>query len=405
MERAAAKRSSKPFTTRTANGLEPTITLANPVSHLFGAFVVANALTVEALMHDALIGAAPDAAAVLEPYDGVAGLFAAMKRGEPTGDFVTQIGAMRAAYDTHVQTPHVVRENSHDGKTLAICGAGPSLRDELASLKDHDDVWGCNSALPWLLAQGVRVTHGFTVDQTPAMVNEWATAPDVGYVVPSTIHPHLTEHLVKAERRLTWFHNYVGIKGPTQSWQAADGLTYTAEYEDWLYYLLYPATFRAGSGLNTVTRALDVACFMGYDRITVYGADCALRVSAPRPDAPMGSPAYLRWLEESTQMHADGGHALASGATAVTMTGAIDGREWTSKPDLLISAVWMEKMRRNQPDRIFYVGDTLPNALREKSETFLMRLPALVDSSGNAIMVPDVRAMKDGPPQHKVDAA
>ena len=74
------------------------------------------------------------------------------------------------------------------------------------------------------------------------------------------------------------------------------------------------------------------------------------------------------------------------------MEGEIDGRVWVSKPDLLISAVWLEKMRRNMPDRLVFVGDTLPVALRDKSDTFLMRMPNLVDSEGNAIMVPDVNA-------------
>ena len=94
------------------------------------------------------------------------------------------------------------------------------------------------------------------------------------------------------------------------------------DYEDWLYIQLYPSTVRAGSGLNSVTRAIDVALFMGFARIIVLGADCALRVSQPLPSGVVaGTPAFRRWLEESVEMHADGGSAVASGATETTCGG------------------------------------------------------------------------------------
>ena len=36
-----------------------------------------------------------------------------------------------------------------------------------------------NSALPWLVEQGYPVTHGLSVDQTPAMCVEWKALADV----------------------------------------------------------------------------------------------------------------------------------------------------------------------------------------------------------------------------------
>jgi len=395
LARAQAKRAATavPFEEQ-----QVTITLANPVASQFAGFVIDNALTLEAQMHDTLIAANHDAALALEPYIGIAGVLEAVKSPEtapaPAGEALASIGRFREACAVHVRRKWTVEEDSAVGQHVVIAGAGPSLADHAAEYcGDADQVWGCNSALPYLVSVGQRVTHALTVDQTPAMVNEWETAPDVPYLVPSTIHPHLTAHLLRHGRSLTWFHNYVGIKGPRQEWPAENGEVYSADFEDWLYYLLYPPTFRAGSGLNTVTRAIDVATWMGFSKITVLGADCALRVTSPKPDgATLGSAAYTRWLRESTIMHADGGHAMASGATMVTMDGEIDGRVWTSKPDLLVSAVWMEKMRRNMPERLFFVGDTLPNALAGKSETFLGRLPTLTDSTGRAIMVPSIAA-------------
>jgi len=96
-------------------------------------------------------------------------------------------------------------------------------------------------------------------------------------------------------------------------------------YELWLYSAFYEVTAMVGSGLNSVTRAIDLAGFMGFDKIYVVGADSAIRIKRPRPDVPFGSPEHMRWLRDDTIMHADGGSALASEATPVKLVGEIDG--------------------------------------------------------------------------------
>jgi hypothetical protein len=156
-------------------------------------------------------------------------------------------------------------------------------------------------------------------------------------------------------------------------------------YEDWLYWLLYQPTVRLGAGLNTVTRAIDLARFMGAGRITVLGADCAIRFRKPRPpEAVLGSAAHLKWLREETIFHANGDDALASNSSSMTLTGVIDGRIWETKPDMIISAVWLVKMARVIP-YLTLVGDTLPNALMDKDDGFLDRLPKLTDSNGRPL--------------------
>lgn len=313
----------------------------------------------------------------------------------------------------------VVEEHSHAGQHLVLCGAGPSLAEHAAEwCPQGDQVWGCNSAMTYLAANGRRVTHAFAVDQTTEMVNEWHTAPDVDYLLASTVHPHLVEYLLDKERRLTFFHNFVGIQqrpvayalcnacGTTTDHDAtacpkcqSSGMTRGAcGYEDWLYATLYPGTIRAGSGLNAVTRAIDVARFMGFSKITVLGADCAIRLKSKPPEgAEPGSPEHLHWLRTETVMHADGGSALASNATPVTLGGEIDsgtpdetiregqGRWWETKPDLIITAVWLAQMAKKLPGLLNLVGDTLPNALALKGEKYLSSLPKMVDSNGNDI--------------------
>jgi hypothetical protein len=303
----------------------------------------------------------------------------------------------------------VVEQDSAKGETLVICGAGPSLAEDAGTwCRKGDQVWGCNSAMPWLVAQGYPVTHGFTIDQTAHMCAEWESAPPVEYLVASTIHPHLTTLLLAHQRRLTWFHNFVGIKRPPVQYgicldceaMVPDVLnehpeclharteTRLENYEDWMYMALYPGTVRAGSGLNAVTRAIDVALFMGFARIIVLGADCCLRVRNPLPEGVVpGTLAYTRWLNEEVVMHADGSSALSSGATPVTLQGMIDGRRFLTKPDMSITAVWLEVMRRKLKGRLEVIGDGLPNALRNKSLKYLNRLPALVDSRGRPMQI------------------
>lgn len=303
---------------------------------------------------------------------------------------------------------NVLEADSRTGQTVVICGAGPSLRDHAAEwCPQADEVWGCNSALTWLIDEGHKVTHGFCIDQTPAMLNEWASAPDVDYLLASTVHPHLTEHLLRHERTLHWFHNFVGINRPAVAYcecghdeDQHDGPCCTRcdecegyderamAYEDWMYTALYPPTARAGSGLNSVSRAIDIAHFLGFERIVILGADCALRLKSQlSPTVEVGSAEHIEWLETQTEMHADGGSALASGATGVTLGGEVDGRWWESKPDLIITAVFLVKMQQAiGADRLIMIGDTLPNALVGKDDDFLRRLPALTDSDGNSIL-------------------
>jgi hypothetical protein len=277
----------------------------------------------------------------------------------------------------------VVEKDSALGQHIVICGAGPSLVEAAPEYcAQGDQVWGCNSALTYLVDRGLRVTHGFTVDQQPQMLEEWLTAPDVEYLLASSVHPHLTQYLQSKGRRTRFFHNFVGVQGSPV--HVSDGRV--IEYEDWLYSGLYAATCRVGAGLNATTRGIELARWMGAAKITVLGADCALKVNRPPPEGMVkGSPDHVRWLTEDVVMHADGGHALASGATAITMEGEVDGRMWTTKPDMMITATYLVGMKKALGDTLQLVGDTLPNALMDKDDAFLARLPHIPGPGGKPL--------------------
>jgi uncharacterized Rossmann fold enzyme len=357
-----------------------TITLSNPVAEHFETFIVGNSIQwqVRALLELETILPPEDYADLKALFDAHRPAFA-FAENATFHDFVLPY-AQR----------FVVQPNSATGQHVVICGAGPTLREHASEwCPKGDQVWGVNSALPWLVKQGHHPTHGLTVDQTPQMCAEWASAPDVEYLIASTVHPHLTNLLASRERTMTFFHNFVGIRKPPVAWVNAVGVTETMAYEEWLYALLYPSTVQAGSGLNSVTRAVDVAQFMGFERITVLGADCCIKFRGkPRHDLQVGSEQHRQWLRTKTVMHADGGHAMASDATPVTIGGEIDGRYWLTKPDMAISAQWLMKMARYSNGQVQLIGDTLPNALALKDDAFLERLPNFVDSEGRVANLP-----------------
>lgn len=344
------------------------IELRNPVSDHFQAFVVGNADAWEQMAHADLAAHHPE---VVEEL--------ALHAGEEQTAFMNRF---HDAVRTYATQHHVVRENEAAGQHVVICGAGPSLRDDAAEwCPQGDQVWGCNSAAPWLAKNGHAVTHAFTVDQTPGMLRDWLDAPDVEYLCATTIHPHLTTWLRSKGRTLRFFNNYVGIKGEPVPFRDE-----MIPFEDWLYCVLFPPTIRAGSGLNSVNRAIDVALFMGFSKITVLGADCALRLKRPKPEHFVhGDRAHRRWLEKHTVMHVNGTSAVHGGQTAITLGGMLDGRYWESKPDMLVSAVWLEMTRRRLQGRLDIIGDVLPNALRNKDVEFLRRLPTMVGANGEPI--------------------
>ena len=263
----------------------------------------------------------------------------------------------------------VAQQNSRIGQKVLICGAGPSLREHWRHEIDihRGEIWACNSALPWLLAQGARVTHGLTIDQTPHMLEEWKDAtdwPNVKYLLASTVTPALVDRLNDLQRHITFFHNFCGADGELE-----------------IYKTLWPGTVMVGDGLNAANRAACLAQFMGFKEMVVLGSDCA--------------------LGENDEMHADGGGPLASGAThwilegrlhdpgcpcfghpsgTVECAGLGECRTWRTKPDMVFSAVAFAKMvNRWGRRRLRIVGDTLPHALRHLSDHQLDRVASLGD--------------------------
>lgn len=237
--------------------------------------------------------------------------------------------------DNRHGSPVMAKHNQFEGQTLALCAAGPSLNDH--EIHSVDQVWACNSALPHLIARGVKVTAGIGIDQSPGLLREWESAPDVLYYVASSCDPELIKHLRAKGRTLRFFHNAVGI-----------------EDEHQLYKSLYPKpALVVTNGSTVVSRVIGLATWMGFSRIDVYGADCCVSKGLAHANGETTSDAY--------------GSPLLMKCAA----GIIDDREWITRPDMLMTAVELCRWARTSDGRLRLVGDTLPNALIEKDDAFL----------------------------------
>ena len=303
----------------------------------------------------------------------------------------------RPLYEPHLREntrwkDHVL--NAHNdgvGKRVVICGAGPSLATDigLLSTRPYDELWGCNRALPWLFHNGWKPTHAVWVDPGDAWTYEWADTYDVTYYVSTCCQPKLLEHLEARGCRFGLFHNWVGIAKPSDDWKCPLPQHAEWEYETYLYGTLYPATVCTGAGLNAVNRALALALYRGFSTITLIGTDCACITGATSmpPEGPDSEP-YKAWLKEQI-MYPPGNIPSMSATTvydtyghdAALLEGVIDGRRWTTRPDMIISAINLVRLKQEHGSRIELVGDTLPNAILGKSEEFMKALPQLNENS------------------------
>lgn len=228
----------------------------------------------------------------------------------------------------------MVGPDEYIGKTIAVCGAGPSLNDERIRGVTH--VFACNSALQHLLRSGVKVHAAVGIDQSPGLLREWSDVPtDIPFYVASSCDPHLIQHLITKGCRLRWFHNMVGIDGELDYYK-----------REWPTPM-----FAVGMGMTVVSRFVWVAQWMGFERIDIYGADCAF---GPNDVA-----------------HANGESAAKAYGAPVIMEGETNGRVYRTRPDMLRDAVGLARMVQQSNGRFRLIGDTLPVQLLGKSEEYL----------------------------------
>lgn len=234
-------------------------------------------------------------------------------------------------------TPNIVSlvEGSFAGQTLALCGAGPSLAE--SKISGVDQIFACNSAVNYLMSKGVHVTGAVGIDQTPQLRQEWDVTYDIPYYVASTCDPELIRYLSEQGRELLFFHNHVGI---------VDELNF--------YNSHWPAnSYLVGQGFTVVSRFIGLAKWLGFERIDVYGADCA--------------------LGDDDVAHANGEHVNDAYLNPLILTGKLppSPREWRTRPDMLRDAVSLARTARDSRGQVRLMGDTMPVALLGKDDAYL----------------------------------
>ena len=276
--------------------------------------------------------------------------------------------------------------NTHVGQTVAICGAGPSLRQYLLEPQPAtDEVWACNSALPYLVDRGVRVTHGVGIDQGEGMLEDWARTFDVTYLIATSVHPKLVKHLRRHNRRLRWFNNFLGLHDP-EGWTGPDicmacrhvktgvheGHDYVPmRYEMWLYQNLFSASCMPAYGLNVVARAIGVALYLGFDKILVYGSDCAAEKDGPPMPVEWDTDAYADWTKQIV-VYADGRTAFdVYGPKGILIEAGgpdLGNHRWHTRADMLVTARHLTIIVNTTGGKVQLMGETLPGVLLNWTE-------------------------------------
>lgn len=289
-----------------------------------------------------------DLASRVPPKDVPAFIAAVANRSKDAGAATRDPRNIKACHCEIPDQYPIVQRDTHKGRTLMICGSGPSLAEGVKMLKPSkkrrkqglviDEVWGCNDAAIWLPANGHRCDAAVGIDQSEALEKEsWIPEPpDMPYILATSVDPSLLKHLHAHGRHdITLFHSFIGFQG-----------------EQHVYAMLYGQTLVAGEGLNVVNRAINVADWMGYDKIYVAGADNSFTVKK------------------------DGGlnfHVQGDPVEGIVLSGQVDGVTFHTKPDMLVSAIALVNSKKRMGSRLEFVGKTLPRALQHKDQEFMDR--------------------------------
>lgn len=138
--------------------------------------------------------------------------------------------------------------------TLSICGSGPSLRETCRDLKG--DVLAINSAIGFLLDQGVVPKFGMIWDAHPVCESFAIPHEEITYLLGARCHPSVFGRL----RNCTSIEWHAGGDHNIAQFLADEGI-------------MEPMINGGSAG---VTRAMYLACALGYTDLHLYGADSSL---------------------------------------------------------------------------------------------------------------------------------
>lgn len=157
---------------------------------------------------------------------------------------------------------------------IAVVGFGPSLEDTWEQIRGHHYIMSCSGSHKFLLERGIVPTWHVEVDPRDHKVGLIGPPhPDVEYLIASTCHPKVFDHLAGFNVKL-WH-----VFDPTD-----DGRR-----------MLPSGEWAVTGGCDVGLRALTLAAFLGFKDLQVFGLDgCAKAMDTRRhaADHPNGKQPY-----------------------------------------------------------------------------------------------------------------
>jgi uncharacterized Rossmann fold enzyme len=148
----------------------------------------------------------------------------------------------------------------HD-KTAVLVGSGPSVKDQLESIRKHTGtIIAVKDAHDWLIENGIVPHYAVAVDPQEHRWNCFRHKhPDVTYMIASQCHPAMFDHL--HDQSVILWHLYI-----------RKGQTYP------------PDSLLVTGGTTTGLRAITLFYSMGFRKFDLYGYDSCLQDGDLRVD-------------------------------------------------------------------------------------------------------------------------
>jgi hypothetical protein len=158
---------------------------------------------------------------------------------------------------------------------IALVCFGPSLKESWPDLKNFKYIMTCSGSHKFIREKGFTPTYHVDVDPRPhkvALIGD-DISPDTEFLICSTCHPKLFDHLESHNANITLWHGYDGSD--------ADEVLKVIPKGEWVIT----------GGSNVGLRALVICRFLGFTNIHLFGMDGnfekdGLRHAAEHPNAP-----------------------------------------------------------------------------------------------------------------------
>lgn len=138
-------------------------------------------------------------------------------------------------------------------EAVAIVGYGPSLRETWEQVREFKTIFSCSGAHRFLIDRGIVPTYQVAVDPLPGHTVRLIGAPhpSVKYLICSTCHPDVFDHLEGYD--VTLWHCFPG--------------------EDEAMRILPRGEWALTGGCDVGLRSLALARFLGFRNLHVFGLD------------------------------------------------------------------------------------------------------------------------------------